>query len=149
MTIWVDADACPVVVREILCRAATRTLTPIFFVANQMLPLPRSPWVRMVQVAPDFDAADDHIVTHSKAGDLAVTSDIPLAAQLIEKDVVVITSRGEHFTRQNIRQKLNMRDFMETLRASGTQSGGPPALGEREKQTFANALDQYLAKRQL
>ncbi len=149
MTIWVDADACPVVVRDILCRAAIRTETPIFFVANQALPLTRSPWVKMIQVASGFDAADDHILSHAKSGDLAVTSDIPLAAELIEKEVRVITSRGENYTRQNIRQKLNMRDFMDTLRASGTVSGGQSALGEREKQAFANALDQYLAKRHL
>ncbi len=146
MSIWVDADACPVMIREIICRAAIRTNTPVYFVANQALPLVRSPLVRMVQVAPGFDVADNHIVRQARAGDLVITSDIPLAAELIEKEVQVITSRGERYNRQNIRQKLNMRDFMDTMRSSGAVHGGPPPIGNREKQAFANSLDQYLAK---
>ena len=146
MSIWVDADACPGAIKEILCRAAIRTRTPLFFVANHAIQVPPSPLIKMIQVAPGFDVADNHIVAQAAENDLVVTSDIPLAAELIENGAQIITARGERYTRQNIRQKLNMRDFMETMRASGEIRGGPAALGQKDKQAFANALDQYLAK---
>ena len=146
MTIWVDADACPGAIREILFKAAVRTETPLILVANHALTVPRSPLIKMNQVAPGFDVADNYIVQHAASGDLVITSDIPLAAELIEKEVRVITARGEVYTTQNIRQRLNMRDFMETMRSSGEVSGGPSALGQKDKQNFANALDQYLAR---
>jgi len=146
ISIWVDADACPKVIREILFRAAQRVEAPLTLVANHALPLPESPLIRMQQVAQGFDVADNFIVQQVSADDLVITSDIPLAAEVIEKGAHVITSRGERFTRNNIRQRLNMRDFMETMRSSMDVGGGPPALGPRDKQAFANALDTYLAK---
>ena len=155
--IWVDADACPRAIREILFRAAERTgvhLTlvavrreiPLILVANHLLPVPKSPWITSRQVEQGFDVADDAIARQVSRGDLVITSDIPLAAEVIEKGAVVISPRGERLTPENVRQKLNMRDFMETMRSSGVVTGGPPALGDREKQAFANALDRYLAQ---
>ena len=145
-SIWVDADACPKVIREILFRACVRVECPLILVANHSLPIPPSPWITMTQVPAGFDVADNYIVQRVQENDLVVTSDIPLAAELIEENAQVITSRGERYTKQNIRQKLNMRDFMETMRSSGEVSGGPSTLGSKEKQAFANALDQYLAQ---
>jgi uncharacterized protein YaiI (UPF0178 family) len=145
-SIWVDADACPKVIREILFRACVRVECPLILVANHSLPIPPSPWIIMTQVPAGFDVADNYIVQRVRDNDLVVTSDIPLAAELIEANAQVITSRGERYTKQNIRQKLNMRDFMETMRSSGEVSGGPSTLGSKEKQAFANALDQYLAQ---
>ncbi len=115
-------------------------------VANHAIAVPNSPWIRSVQVPQGFDVADNLIATEVCPGDLVITSDIPLAAEVIDKGAGVISPRGEQFTRNNIRQRLNMRDFMDTLRASGEVGGGPPALGERDKQAFANALDRYLAR---
>ena len=146
ISIWVDADACPRVIREILFRAAQRVQRPLTLVANHSLPVPKSEWIRSRQVPQGFDVADDYIVQQVEAGDLVITSDIPLAAELIDKGAGVISPRGEQFTASNIRQRLNMRDFMETMRSSGEVHGGPPALGDRDKQVFANALDRYLAK---
>lgn len=146
ISIWVDADACPRVIRDILFRAATRLELPLTLVANHVLPVPQSPWVKAVQVAQGFDVADNYIVEQVGQDDLVITADIPLAAELIEKGAGVISPRGEQFTANNIRQRLNMRDFMETMRSSGEVSGGPPALGPRDKQEFANALDRYLAR---
>ncbi len=146
VAIWVDADACPRVIREILYRAAQRKEVPLTLVANHALPIPKSPLIRCLQVEQGFDVADNFIVQQAKANDLVITSDIPLAAEVIEKGAHVITSRGERYTKHNVRQRLNMRDFMDTMRASGEMTGGPPALGQRERQAFANALDQYLAK---
>ena len=144
--VWVDADACPRVIREILFRAAMRVEMPLVLVANHALTVPPSPWIKMTQVPSGFDVADNYIVEQVSLGDLVVTSDIPLAAELIDKGARVITSRGEQYTRQNIGQRLNMRDFMETMRASGDVHGGPPTLGSKDKQAFANALDSYLAQ---
>ena len=144
--IWVDADACPRAIREILFRAAVRREIPLTLVANHLLPVPKSPWITSRQVEQGFDVADDAIARQVARGDLVITSDIPLAAEVIEKGAVVISPRGERFTPENVRQKLNMRDFMETMRSSGVVTGGPPALGDREKQAFANALDRYLAQ---
>ena len=147
MTIWVDADACPNAVKEILFRAATRAKIKTIFVANQFLRLPPSPYLEMIQVEQGFDVADDYIVQKVQADDLVITSDIPLAAELIEKKAQVITSRGEAYTLQNIAQRLTMRDFMETMRSSALEVGGGPApLGPKDKQAFANALDRYLSK---
>lgn len=145
MTIWVDADACPNVIKEILFRAAIRVETPLILVANHSIRVPPSPWIKMTQVPAGFDVADNYIVQHVVDGDLVITSDIPLAAELIEKKAQVVTSRGESYTPQNIRERLNMRDFMETMRSSGEVTGGPSTLNSRDKQEFANALDRYLA----
>jgi uncharacterized protein len=144
--IWVDADACPRAIREILFRAAVRREIPLTLVANHLLPVPKSPWITSRQVEQGFDVADDTIARQVASGDLVITSDIPLAAEVIEKGAVVISPRGERFTPENVRQKLNMRDFMETMRSSGVVTGGPAAPGDREKQAFANALDRYLAQ---
>jgi uncharacterized protein YaiI (UPF0178 family) len=146
VSIWVDADACPRVIRDILFRAAVRVEIPLTLVANHALPMPPSPLINAVQVEQGFDVADNYIVQQVHENDLVITSDIPLAAEVIDKGAQVITSRGECYTRNNIRQRLNMRDFMETMRSSMEIGGGPPALGSRDKQAFANALDSYLAK---
>jgi uncharacterized protein YaiI (UPF0178 family) len=146
VSIWVDADACPKVIRDILFRAAQRKEVPLALVANHALPIPKSPFIRCLQVAQGFDVADNFIVQQAQENDLVITSDIPLAAEVIERGAHVITSRGERYTKNNVRQRLNMRDFMDTMRSSGEMTGGPPALGQRDKQAFANALDQYLAK---
>lgn len=146
MTVWVDADACPNAVKEVLFRAAARTKIKTIFVANQFLRLPPSPWLQMQQVESGFDVADDYIVAKVEANDLVITSDIPLAAEVIEKKALVITSRGEPYTAQNIGQRLNMRDFMETMRSSMQVGGGPPPMGPKDVQGFANALDRYLSK---
>ena len=146
IAIWVDADACPRIIREVLFRAAARLAVPLTLVANHAIPVPSSRWVSAVQVEQGFDVADNFIVRKARPGDLVITADIPLAAELIEKGAGVISPRGEQFTRNNIRQRLNMRDFMETMRAGMQVGGGPPALGPRDKQAFANALDRYLAR---
>jgi uncharacterized protein YaiI (UPF0178 family) len=151
VSIWVDADACPKVIREILFRAVQRVGVPLTLVANHALPVPKlpvpkSPLIRCLQVEQGFDVADNFIVQQVQENDLVITSDIPLAAEVIEKGAKVITSRGERYTANNVRQRLNMRDFMDTMRSSGEMTGGPPALGPRERQAFGNALDQYLAK---
>ena len=147
MNIWVDADACPVVVKEILFRAASRTGAQLTLVANQPLNTPPSPNISALQVARGFDVADDEIVMRLKAGDLVITSDIPLAAEVIEKGGHALSPRGEMFTTENIGARLNMRDFLDTMRSSGVQTdGGPAAFSQRDKQEFANNLDRFLAK---
>ena len=146
VSIWVDADACPKVVRDILFRAAQRVSVPLTLVANHALPIPNSPLIRCLQLPQGFDVADNLIVQQVRENDLVITSDIPLAAEVIEKGALVISSRGERYTRNNVRQRLNMRDFMETMRSSGEVTGGPPPLGPKDKQAFANALDRYLAR---
>ncbi len=146
VTIWVDGDACPKPVREILFRAAQRVEIQLTLVANHVLPVPASPFIRCLQVAQGFDEADNLIAREARENDLVVTADIPLAAEVIEKGAKVITPRGEVYTRNNVRQRLNMRDFMETMRSSVEMRGGPPVFGPRERQAFANRLDQYLAK---
>ncbi len=146
MKIWVDADACPAAIRDIICRAAERLAIATTFVANQALRLPRSRHVRMLQVPRGFDVADHEIVGRVCAGDLVVTADIPLAAEVIERGGHAINPRGEQYSPETIGARLNMRDFMDTLRASGIQSGGPPPLGQRERQDFANSLDRLLTK---
>ena len=146
MKIWVDADACPVAIREILYRAAARTGVRVTLIANQPVSVPRSPHINTIQVASGFDRADDEIVERLQAGDLVITSDIPLAADAIEKDGLVLSPRGERLTKDNIGARLNMRDFMESMRASGVATGGPPAFGQGDKKAFADQLDRLLAK---
>ncbi|MEX1197997.1 MAG: YaiI/YqxD family protein [Pseudohongiellaceae bacterium] len=145
MTIWVDADACPNMIKTVLFRAAERTGIALILVANQPLSAPPHPNIRTMVVNSGFDEADNEIVRRVEAGDLVVTADIPLAAELLDKGAEVISPRGEVYTAGTIRSRLNMRDFMETLRSSGIQSGGPASLSETDKRTFANALDRYLA----
>jgi uncharacterized protein YaiI (UPF0178 family) len=146
MRIWVDADACPNVIKDILIRAAERTRIAMTLVAGQPVQAPRSRWVTAVTVSTGFDAADDAIVERMSAGDLVVTADIPLAARAVEKGGTALNPRGEFYTTENIRERLAMRDLMANLRDSGTISGGPPPLGNVERQAFANALDRYLAR---
>lgn len=144
MTIWVDADACPVVIKEMLFRAAERTRIPLVLVANQFLRTPPSAVIRSVQVASGFDEADDYLVEEACSGDLVITADIPLAARLLAKEVEVITPRGQAMTAANIGERLAIRDFLDTLRGSGIQSGGPATMNQADKQQFANALDRWL-----
>jgi len=144
MHIWVDADACPKVIKEILFRAAERLKLPLTLVANQPLRTPPSRFIRSVQVAGGFDVADDYIVQKLKAGDLVITADIPLAAEVIEKGGRAIDPRGELYTPENIRQRLQMRDFMDQMRASGIDTGGPPSFSHADRQAFANQLDRLL-----
>jgi uncharacterized protein YaiI (UPF0178 family) len=147
MKIWVDADACPVVVKEILFRAAGRTGVQLTLVANQPLNTPSSPNINTLQVPRGFDVADDEIVKRLDAGDLVITSDIPLAAEVIEKGGHALSPRGEMFTTENIGARLNMRDFLDTMRASGVEmGGGPAAFSQRDKQEFANNLDRFLTR---
>ncbi|MBL8448096.1 MAG: YaiI/YqxD family protein [Zoogloeaceae bacterium] len=147
MKIWVDADACPVVIKEILYRAANRTQVPLTLVANQMLRVPPSPWIRALQVPGGFDVADQRIAAEAEAGDLVITADIPLAAQVIAKGATVIDPRGEMLTAANIQERLTMRNFMDTLRSSGVETGGPAAFSNADRQAFANQIDALLARR--
>ena len=144
MHIWVDADACPVVVKEILFRAAQRTGRELTLVANQMLRVPAAPNIRAVQVPGGFDVADGCIAERAVAGDLVVTADIPLAAEIVEKGAIALSPRGERYGKENIRELLDLRNFMDTLRSTGVQTGGPPAFGLPDRQKFANQLDRLL-----
>lgn len=144
LQIWVDADACPNVIKDILFRATERTKTPLTLVANQYIRTPPSKLIKAIQVPSGFDVADNHIVQQSTSGDLVITADIPLAAEAIEKDVHALNPRGEFYTKENIRQRLSMRDFMEELRNSGVQTGGPAPLGKNDYKAFADALDRFL-----
>ena len=147
MKIWVDADACPVVIKEILFRAADRTGVHLTLVANQALNTPAAPNIKTLQVPQGFDVADNEIVKRLDAGDLVITSDIPLAAEVIEKGGHALSPRGEMHTTENIGARLNMRDFLDTMRSSGVEmGGGPAAFSQRDKQTFANNLDRFLTK---
>ena len=143
--IWVDADACPKVIKEILFRAADRVGVPVILVANQPLQTPRSHNIRSIQVAAGFDVADNHIVQQAEAGDLVITADIPLASEVIAKGCLALNPRGDLYTEENIRQRLNMRDFMDTLRSSGVDTGGPASFNQTDRQSFANQLDRLLA----
>ena len=147
MKIWVDADACPAVVRDMLFKASRRTGVALTMVANQPVRVPGDPQISALQVSGGFDVADDAIVERAEPGDLVITADIPLAAEVIEKGALALNPRGELYTTETIRSRLNMRDFMDTMRSSGIQSGGPAAYGQREKQAFANQLDRLLARR--
>jgi len=146
MNIWVDADACPGVVKDILFRAARRTGVQTTLVANQPIRVPPARNINMLQVASGFDVADHEIVKRLEAGDLVVTADIPLAADAIDKGAHALNPRGELYTADNIRARLSMRDFMDTLRSSGVDTGGPPALNQGDRQAFANALDRLLTR---
>jgi uncharacterized protein YaiI (UPF0178 family) len=145
MKIWVDADACPGAIKEILFRAAKRTGTQLTLVANQPLRTPSSRFISAVQVAAGFDVADNEIVRRAEANDLVITSDIPLAAEVIAKDVRALSPRGEKFTKGNIGARLNMRDFLDTMRSSGEHTGGPAAFSNTDKKQFADQLDRILA----
>ena len=148
MKIWVDADACPIIAREILFRAADRTGVQLTLIANQPLQTPKSANIRSLVVKQGFDVADDEIVRRAEPGDLVITSDIPLAAEVIDKGGQALSPRGELHTKENIGAKLNMRDFMDTMRSSGVDTrGGPAAYSQRDKQEFANNLDRILARR--
>jgi len=146
MQIWVDADACPNVIKEILYRAADRVQVPVVLVANQAIQVPRSAYIRTIQVESGFDVADNYIVQQADSGDLVITADIPLASEAIDKGCLALNPRGELYTADNIRQRLNMRDFMDSLRGSGIDTGGPPAFGHADRMAFANQLDRLLAK---
>jgi uncharacterized protein YaiI (UPF0178 family) len=147
LTIWVDADACPNSVKDVLYRAAERAQLQLTLVANAPLSVPRSKWIKTLQVPGGFDVADDHIVSQVQAGDLVITADIPLAAAVIERGAAALNPRGEAYDRETIKQKLVMRDLMDQLRGSGIQSGGPPPLDNTDKKRFADALDRWLALR--
>lgn len=146
MHIWVDADACPGVIKEILFRAADRVQVPLTLVANQPLHTPPSQYIRSIQVAAGFDVADNTIVRRVEPGDIVITADIPLAAEVVDKDALAINPRGELYTRDNIRERLMMRDFMDDIRSTGVHTGGPAALGQADRQNFANQLDRLLAQ---
>ena len=147
MKIWVDADACPIAIKEVLYRAANRAKVSVTLIANQMLRVPPSPWIRALQVPAGFDVADQRIVQEATQGDLVITSDIPLASQVIAKGALVLDSRGELMDKGNIEGRLTMRNFMEGLRNSGVDTGGPSGLSKSDVQAFANQLDRLLAKR--
>lgn len=146
MKIWVDADACPVAIKEILYRAANRAEIPLTLIANQMLRVPPSPWIKALQVPAGFDVADRRIAQEAEAGDVVVTADIPLAAAVIAKGALVIDTRGDLLDEGCIQERLSMRNFMETLRNSGVETGGPSSLSSADKQAFANQLDRLLVK---
>lgn len=144
MKIWVDADACPKVIKDILFRAAERTQTQTTLIANHVMQIPRSSFVTLYQVNKGFDVADDEIVKRLESGDLVISSDIPLAAEAIEKGATVLSPRGELYTIANIKARLTMRNFMDSLRSSGVETGGPPALNQADRKAFADQLDKIL-----
>ncbi|MBX9636558.1 MULTISPECIES: YaiI/YqxD family protein [Nitrosomonas] len=146
MKIWIDADACPVVIKEILFRAAERTKRQLILIANHPLYIPPSPFIRMQQVESGFDVADNEIVKRVESGDLVITSDIPLAAEVIRKEGLVLSPRGELYTKENIGARLSMRDFMENLRNSGVDTGGQATMNQNDRKVFANQLDKLLAQ---
>jgi uncharacterized protein YaiI (UPF0178 family) len=146
LKIWVDADACPVVIKEILFKAAERTGIQLTLVANQPVRVPPSRYISSIQVGSGFDVADNEIVKRLETGDLVITGDIPLAADVIEKGGHALSPRGERYTAENIKARLNIRDFMDTLRGSGIDTGGPPALNQGDSKSFADHLDRLLAQ---
>lgn len=147
MKLWVDADACPKVIRETIVRAAERTGVECTFVANHVVPVPKRANIHSLQVPAGFDIADNEIVRRVEANDLVITSDIPLADEVVSKGAQALSSRGELYTKDTIKARLNIRDFMDTMRSSGIQTGGPAALSQTERREFANHLDRILAKR--
>lgn len=146
MKIWVDADACPGVIKDILFKAAKRSKVLTTLVANQFIRIPPSPYIKLLRVTPGFDVADDEIVKRVNPGDLVITSDIPLAAEVIEKGGLALNPRGELYSANDIKARLNMRDFMDTMRSSGIHTGGPPALNQTDRRDFANNLDRLLTQ---
>ena len=147
MKIWVDADACPVVIKEILFRVATRKQMQVTLVANYQMRIPSSKFISFMQVPAGFDVADNEIVKRIEKGDLVITGDIPLAAEVIDEGALALNPRGEMYTPENIKERLRMRDFMEEVRSSGVDTGGPPPLSQKDRQNFANHLDRLLAQR--
>ncbi|HBI09514.1 MAG TPA: YaiI/YqxD family protein [Franconibacter pulveris] len=145
MPVWVDADACPNVIKEVLFRAAERTQTPVTLVANQNIWVPPSRFIRAMRVPAGFDVADNEIVRLCERGDLVITADIPLAAEVLAKGAAALNPRGELYSEATIKERLTMRDFMETLRSSGIQTGGPDSLSQRDRQRFAAELDKWLS----
>jgi uncharacterized protein YaiI (UPF0178 family) len=145
MKIWIDADACPNIIKDILFRAAERRQLQLILVANRLMATPPSQFIKAVQVAGGFDVADSYIVQQCQANDLVITADVPLAAEVVAKQAFALNPRGELYTHENIREHLAMRNFMTELRDAGQASGGPSALGQRDKQAFANALDRFFA----
>jgi len=145
--LWVDADACPAVIKDILFRVADRLKLPLTLVANRLLRVPPPPYIRALQVPMGFDVADAHLVERVAEGDLVITADIPLAAALIEKGAFALSPRGEFYSAENIRERLGMRDFMENLRGAGVDIAGPAALAQGDRQAFARQLDSFLARR--
>ena len=148
MNIWVDADACPGVIKDILFRAADRAKVQVTLIANQMLRTPPSPYIRALQVPSGFDVADQRIVQEVVTGDLVITADIPLASLVIQKGATVLDPRGERMTLDNIEERLTMRNFMDSLRGSGVETGGPSAFSASDRKAFASGLDAWLLKRQ-
>lgn len=146
MAIWVDADAAPKRIKEILYKAATKRKLTVTFVANQYLTLPKSPFLKMLRVEKGFDVADNKIVELVQKNDLVITADVPLAAEIVAKGAIALNPRGELITTDNAKQRLSIRDTMESMRETGVQVSGPPPLHEREIQKFANALDSYITK---
>ncbi|MGD1940450.1 MAG: YaiI/YqxD family protein [Leptolyngbyaceae cyanobacterium] len=146
MQIWVDADACPKVIKEIIFRAARRVEVRTTLVANQALTIPASPYIDSVQVKAGLDVADGYIVQHLAPKDLVVTADIPLAAEAIAKGAYALNPRGEFYDEVNIRQRLSMRNFLDELRSGGVETGGPPPFNQRDREAFANQLDRFLVK---
>ncbi len=146
MQLWVDADACPVVIKEILYRVANRTKVMTTFVANQLLRVPPSPYIRALQVPQGFDVADNKIVQAISAGDLVITADIPLAAQVIAKGAHALNPRGQFYSTANIAERLAMRNFMEELRGSGVDINGPSTFSQADRQAFAAELDRFFAR---
>ena len=146
MKIWVDADACPRAVKDILFRVAERTQIAVTFVANQRIRLPESPFIDLIQVGQGADIADDEIANRCESGDLIVTADIPLAARAVEKGAQALDPRGTLYDKNNIGQVLDMRNFMDNLRGSGVETGGPNSFGQRERMKFANELDRFIAR---
>jgi len=146
MQIWVDADACPGVIKDILYRAAERVKCQLVLVANKSLAVPPSPYIRSMRVDSGFDVADNRIIELAQAGDLVVTADIPLAAAIVEKGGFALNPRGEMYTRDNVRERLAMRDLMGELRNAGMMTGGPAALSQGDRQAFANQLDRFLTR---
>ncbi len=146
MQIWVDADACPNVIKEILFRAADRVAIPLTLVANKPLRIPSSPHIRTLQVSAGSDVADNKIVAEMNAGDLVITADIPLAADVLQKGGFALDPRGGQYTRDNIEESLTMRKFMDELRSGGIDTGGPPPISQSDRQAFANQLDRILTR---
>ena len=146
MKIWVDADACPNVIKEILFRAAERLQIPLILVANSFLRTPSSRYIRAIRVGAGFDVADKKIADDMEAGDLVITADIPLASEVIGQGGHALNPRGELYTKENIKERLSMRNFMDELRGAGMDTGGPASLNQKDRQTFANSLDQFLTK---
>jgi len=148
MKIWVDADACPVVIKDILFKAANRAQLVTTLIANHYIKIPPSPFIKFVQVQNGFDIADDEIVKRVQKSDLVITSDIPLADEVITKFALALSPRGELYTKENIKSRLNIRDFMDTMRASGVHTGGPSALSQTDRKNFANHLDRIINQAQ-